>query len=146
MITEFKFCKACNTEKSIEDFYKSRKGCKKGCVARCKKCHYKQTLQWKLKNKEKIPDYHRKHGLKGRYGISLQDFENIKYLQNYGCAICGEIPDKNKPKQSNKLHVDHCHQTGKVRGLLCHLCNRGIGLFRENKELLKKAIDYLTFH
>jgi hypothetical protein len=44
------------------------------------------------------------------------------------------------------LHIDHCHITGKIRGLLCHLCNRGIGLFRERSDLLQAAIKYLESH
>ena len=88
----------------------------------------------------------RKHGLQCRYGISLKEYERLNTVQKGKCAICEETPDKNKPSQANKLHVDHCHITGKVRGLLCHLCNRAIGLFRERKDLLQKGIDYLNLH
>jgi len=143
---ELKTCIACNTQKEKNEFYKSSKGCKNGLTARCKKCHGIQTKQWMQNNKDRIPAYHRKHSLKGRYGISLDDFEQLKNKQLGKCAICGDIPDETKPSQANKLHVDHCHERGNIRGLLCHLCNRGIGLFKENVETLHKAIDYLKNH
>jgi len=143
---EYKICAKCKINKSFDDFYKSKKGCKNGLTPRCKYCHYIQTREWRKKNKEKIPNYCRKHGLKTRYGLSIEDFEKLKKFQNNCCAICGDIPNIEKPSQANKLHVDHCHITGKIRGLLCHLCNRGIGLFRERKDLLQKGIDYLNLH
>lgn len=75
------------------------------------------------------------------YGVSLDDFEAMLEAQNGGCAICA------KPHQEVKgerLHVDHCHATGQVRGLLCSPCNHGIGNFKDNVERLKKAAKYLS--
>jgi len=61
--------------------------------------------------------------------------------QGGGCAICGET----KPlKGKNYLCVDHCHETGEVRGILCHACNTGLGKFKDSPELLHTAINYLT--
>jgi hypothetical protein len=63
--------------------------------------------------------------------------------QNYRCAICGT--DKPTGKWV-VFAVDHCHVTGKVRGLLCNECNRGMGLLRDDATLLRKAADYLDSH
>ena len=60
--------------------------------------------------------------------------------QNRQCAICEELPAKEEGK---KLHVDHCHATNKVRALLCFNCNRGLGCYKERKELFLKSIAYL---
>jgi protein-arginine kinase activator protein McsA len=57
--------------------------------------------------------------------------------QNGQCAICKKV-------QARTLHVDHCHNSSKVRGLLCQKCNMAIGLFNDNSDLLKKAIKYLS--
>lgn len=74
------------------------------------------------------------------FGITLNDYNNLLNKQNGKCAICnGEPNSKNKT-----LGVDHCHNTGRVRGLLCDKCNRGLGLFLDNIDLLGKAIKYLA--
>lgn len=71
------------------------------------------------------------------YGISLEDYEIILVKQGGVCGICF-CKDKNK-----RLAVDHCHKTGKIRGLLCNKCNIGIGYFDDNIENLIKAANYL---
>jgi len=76
--------------------------------------------------------------------MTLQDYTLILEKQNHKCAICGTdetFYDKNGLKSS--LAVDHCHETGKLRGLLCHRCNTGIGSLRDSIDLLLKAIMYL---
>jgi hypothetical protein len=73
-----------------------------------------------------------------RYGITSDDYAKMFVKQNGVCAICGKKPDL-------KLHVDHCHKTKKVRGLLCGNCNRGLGLFKDEVESLEKAIQYLKY-
>lgn len=71
------------------------------------------------------------------YGITIEQYDALISAQNGCCAVCGGSGD-GKP-----WHVDHCHDTGKVRGILCALCNRGIGHFRESAALLRAAADYL---
>jgi hypothetical protein len=71
------------------------------------------------------------------YGITIEQYWEMVNQQNNLCAVC-----KNPPNINN-LAVDHCHKTGKVRGLLCQSCNSGIGKLRDNKELLLAAIQYL---
>ena len=96
----------------------------------CKECCRKNVQQTKG-NKgfcQKTYDYKR------HYGISLEDAE---VLLSNGCAICGD---------TERLHIDHCHTTGKVRAALCGNCNSGLGMFKENTDLLLKATEYLTYH
>ncbi len=66
-------------------------------------------------------------------------YQNLLLEQNNQCKICGVEPDPD----GRKLAVDHCHTTGKIRGLLCSNCNTALGLMYDNKDLLQKAIDYL---
>jgi hypothetical protein len=71
-----------------------------------------------------------------KYGLSKEKYEELLVLQGGRCAICDEVPPK-------RLRVDHCHRTGKVRGLLCDLCNSGIGKLRDDPERLTRAVEYL---
>ena len=72
------------------------------------------------------------------YGIEPEEYLMMHEDQQGMCAICGE-----KPNTKRGLHLDHCHDTGIVRGLLCHGCNTGLGSFQDDPERLSKAIDYL---
>ena len=72
-----------------------------------------------------------------RYGITVEQYQDILQKQDGICAICKNPPNK------NALAVDHCHITGKIRGLLCPSCNSGIGKLRDSPEMLRKAIEYL---
>lgn len=77
--------------------------------------------------------------LRRSYGITIKDYDKMFESQGGTCAICGR-PETAKGRS---LAVDHSHDTGEVRGLLCHACNTSIGKFRENREWLLKAIKYL---
>lgn len=93
----------------------------------------KANLKYQRTNKaKKIQNRIR---LKSRYGITLEDYEEMYKKQKGKCAICGIKKDK--------LNIDHCHNTRKVRGLLCGSCNRGLGLLKDNIEFLNNAIKYL---
>lgn len=78
------------------------------------------------------------HDLK-KYGINLTVYNLLLRKQNGVCAICGK-PESTKKK---RLHVDHCHRTSKVRGLLCNNCNTGIGKLGEDVRILEAAIRYI---
>jgi hypothetical protein len=73
-----------------------------------------------------------------KYGISVKERNELVRQQNGRCAICGD--------DASELLVDHCHKTGKVRQMLCHNCNSGIGLLREDPELFRKASEYCQKH
>lgn len=82
------------------------------------------------------------------YGITVDQYERLVQVQNNLCAIC-ELPELTKHHQGGtlrRLSVDHDHATGKVRGLLCRTCNMAIGNFKENIEIMKKAIAYMEIH
>jgi hypothetical protein len=74
--------------------------------------------------------------LKSKYDITIEDYNNMLESQDGVCAICGvDTPDS--------FHVDHCHRTKEIRGILCAHCNRGLGEFKDSTEILAKAIKYL---
>jgi hypothetical protein len=82
--------------------------------------------------------------LKRNYKITLEMWYDLFDKQCSLCAICKEPGFKIDPNSKNLLVVDHCHTTGRVRGLLCHNCNRALGLFKDDKERLLKAVEYLN--
>lgn len=104
-------------------------------------------------DKEKQKEYHKewwsKHGrdqnLRKRYGIGVQEYKELLDKQEGNCAICGKHSSSvfTKGKEGFELCVDHCHDTGKVRGLLCENCNTGIGKLNDSIDLLQKAMNYL---
>jgi len=98
---------------------------------------YAADQQRKKSADKKASDAKRKRELriKRQYGISQEQFLLLKEKQNSLCAICGAKPEI--------LVIDHCHTTGDIRGLLCHGCNRGIGLLKDNIDILNKAVHYL---
>jgi hypothetical protein len=103
-------------------YAKSYKSC--GCV-------------WEYSGKK---DTYWKH-IQNTYYLSQEDYESLLDYQDNGCAICKSKTTKTSKTQ--KLHVDHCHATGKIRGLLCSKCNSGLGYFEDNPDFLMRAIDYL---
>lgn len=84
--------------------------------------------------------------LKKRYGLTLEQHAEMLVRQNGRCAICGDPPDPNGVRASSRLHVDHDHETGQNRELLCNRCNRGVGYFRDDPNLLRAAAEYIARH
>jgi len=88
--------------------------------------------------RKKYPELVTNSDLKRRFGIILDDYNQLLYKQESRCAIC-------LIKQDNRrFSVDHDHKTGKIRGLLCNKCNLGLGNFRDSKTILEQAIKYLN--
>jgi hypothetical protein len=89
----------------------------------------------------------RHYGLTSNYGISLTDYSEMYKLQDGRCAICDQ-PETGKDRYGNvrPLAVDHCHDSGKVRGLLCYACNSMLGQAKDRVEVLAAGIEYLTKH
>ena len=81
--------------------------------------------------------------LKRTYGITLSDYKDLLEAQDHKCSICGGEGFLMSDKHKVKLVVDHCHSTGAVRGLLCHNCNRALGLLQDSRLFLQNAIYYL---
>lgn len=86
-------------------------------------------------DEEKYKQRREKYTLKSRYSLSKEEVNIILTNQKNCCAICGNILEK--------YHIDHDHNTGKIRGILCPLCNKGLGLFKDNIDSLKNAAKYL---
>ena len=81
------------------------------------------------------PTKRRSYALKQKYGLTLDEYDTMMTNQKGGCAICND--------GAKRLHVDHCHKTGAVRGLLCSNCNTSLGKFGDNVETLRNAVRYL---
>ncbi len=103
----------------------------------CLESKRESTAYWRHKNPERWRIIARRRKLKSKYGLSLEDYEDLFTAQGGKCAICSYGGSK-------PLCVDHDHSTGKVRGLLCGLCNSMLGRFDDRKDILQKAQDYLT--
>lgn len=80
-------------------------------------------------------DYYQQKHMRTQYGISWADFDARVDAQSGLCLLCGEAPDR--------WHIDHDHETGQVRGLLCHKCNVALGWFDDSPEKLRRAANYL---
>lgn len=118
----------------------SSKSCRY-CKAICqKKLKASKPLNYKITS--------RKSNLKRKFDMSIDDFIKMKESQKYVCAICKnpETALDGKTKILREFCIDHCHETGVIRGLLCNRCNHGIGKLRDSIEILESAIEYLRPH
>ena len=135
-----KVCPSCETSLPISAFAINKAGRVGHARAYCKPCGVAKNRLRRQQNPEHVLNIERKSKFKRQYGISLEQYEEMLQNQGHGCAICGA----KKPSERTKYFaVDHCHDTGKVRGLLCTKCNRGLGLFNDRTDMLQKAIKYL---
>jgi hypothetical protein len=100
-------------------------------------------LHLSLRNYDVEPDERRINHVQEKYGMKPEEFLAMCVAQNGGCAICGESAVSARNGRAKYLCVDHCHETGKVRGLLCGPCNLAIGNMRDNPALLRLAASYL---
>lgn len=127
------YCPRCDRELSVNCFNKNINSTIDGYAYICKECQYKRDRIIKLKNKHKL---------------SFIQVEELLNKESYSCAICNkELNVKTTFENRNtSLNVDHCHETGKIRGLLCSNCNRALGLLQDNEEVLLKAYEYLKKH
>ena len=153
-----KICRICKVEKELTEFRVDRgylRGECKACAAELRREFYKQdperfktaTKKWSRENPEKrnatkragyAKNLQRHKGVvrKRLYGITPEDFETLKVAQNNCCAICEKFFIQSP-------EVDHCHITGKVRGLLCGPCNSGIGMLKDSLLIVLRAALYL---
>jgi uncharacterized protein YlaI len=129
-----KLCNICKNTKLFSEFSKSNAPRGDGYQYTCRSCNTVQKQKWYKENKNKNRDTK----YKKKFGISLDEAINILALQGGKCAIC-ETPMEMGPK----THLDHNHETNKVRGFLCQKCNHGLGLFQDSEKFLKSAQDYL---
>lgn len=102
-------------------------------------------LQAAAKYRKNHPERLSAYKLKVKYNITPAHYNELLTIQNNRCAICGNAETFKHPSSNKtvKLAVDHCHTNGKVRGLLCMNCNRGLGKFHDDIVTLENAIKYL---
>jgi hypothetical protein len=134
---------SANCEKCHEPFEKasnSQRFCSK-----CRPAWSSREYYHRIKNSDPVQfaimkDRHRWACRLSRLGITREQFDTLLKAQDGKCAICGVLITSLLPRQ---VHVDHDHETGQVRGILCAICNQGLGLFKDTIELLEAAIRYL---
>ncbi len=147
-----KFCPTCEQTKSIEDFHNLRTRVD-GKYGRCKECALNASRK-SNKRRKLFPDRvaKRKQGtvrsrLRCQWGMSIEEYNAMLANQNGACAICGNPSNQNTHNgYPARLAVDHSHETGVIRGLLCRTCNLGIGNFLDLPVLLEAAVAYLRAH
>lgn len=121
------------------------KYCSKECMSKGLNNNKRRLYAENSKNeKDKALISSWKYRIKTTYGITPEDYYKLFKSQNGRCAICGQIETiRNRGNNISRLSIDHDHKTGKIRGLLCHACNRGLSCFKDNSFRLIKAIKYL---
>ena len=133
-----KKCTCCGQVKPLEEFYKRASRCKECANAASKEWYKNNRARRRARSKEWYwNNRSRKEAAEKKriYGITPEQYDQMLQAQGGKCSICGEF--------MVKPHVDHCHSTGAVRGLLCPQCNQGLGLFYDRLDLLRNAITYL---
>jgi hypothetical protein len=136
-------CYRCKEYKDSNLFHKSKKS-NRGRVSYCKDCTREYHREYRFKNPEKAREIERNTERWEDYKITRKEYEILRMNQDFCCAICGIDEDDLSSVGRNKvLSIDHNHNTGVVRGLLCTRCNRCIGMFEDNVEYLRNAIKYL---
>lgn len=154
-----KVCCKCGEEKPVSEFHKD-KNSSDGYTYQCKACRNAKYKEYYHANADKMKEkrestkeyrkeyyndperklqYRRKY-IEREFGIKYEQYDQMLEEQKGVCAICGCSETKPNAKY---LAVDHNHETGIVRGLLCNNCNRALGLLKDNKEILQNAIKYL---
>ncbi len=159
---DVKTCRKCGIQKSLSDFGANGS---QGLHVRCKECLNAQQQKYRKdypkiykaaqkryrdKYKKRIsrknaeyrknhPDSQRETYYPREYGITIGDYDDMYIEQGGCCAICGT----HQSKLNKRLHIDHCHKTDKVRGLLCSSCNTAIGLLKEDSGIIKNVLKYL---
>lgn len=150
-------CTRCGEVKEPDEFPRDR-GRSDGRGQYCKVCARAAVHRWRRETHPDVFAEHRKaeYGrnretyrrsrLKNRFGITLEQYHEMLALQGSKCAICNQIEGASREGRTMHLAVDHDHETGEVRALLCGNCNKGLGNFQDSPELLASAILYLSSH
>lgn len=146
-------CKRCDINKPT-DLFKISKTAKRGHRAVCKECDAKSNKEWRVDNKDykdikdrlwkennpdKVRNSYYKYNLKRKFNLTEEAYNDMLKEQGGCCAICNTL----QCATGYRFAVDHCHTSGKIRGLLCQACNTAIGKLKDDVFLLKKAIAYL---
>ena len=141
--SQSKVCCICMNRKDFSEFY-NYKNKSDGKSYRCKQCDDIARAAYRKKHLVSVKRKSRERYLKSRFGMTQADYLAILKTQDLSCAICGIHHTDNKVAGCvDSLSVDHCHDTGGIRGLLCNQCNRALGMFRDSQDLLYKAYKYI---
>ena len=126
-------CHECGEVKPIREMSKSSR-------VLCKKCVTQKTKEWAKSHPNEWDRHRRASHLKKKYNLTIDEYDEIVVRQGNKCAICGgNIYDS----RGFRPHIDHDHKTGKMRGVLCGYCNKALGRFKDDKEKLLSAYNYL---
>ena len=142
---ESKICNFCKTAYPITEFTFDKRRGRHG--TRCRLCRNTKAKDWRARNAEREKERYKKdvdrtrwRHIERKYGITKERYQELLAKQDGKCAICGDAPGR---RYRHQLHVDHCHKTGRVRGLLCRGCNHMLGVVRDDKNVLIRAVAYL---
>ena len=134
-----KRCRECGETKPLDEFY-DKKDMKDGKQSHCKSCHNARKAAWREANPEQDAEHKRRSHLKRKYGITEEQYDAMLEAQDGKCACCGTT----EPGGTGTFHVDHCHDSDEIRGLLCKACNIGIGELGDNLDGVWQAMLYLV--
>lgn len=133
--------RACVTRYREKNLEKSREYIREWHRSRPKEITNALPREWARKNPERRKEINRNCRLKKQYGITIEDYNAMLDSQGGGCAICSARPET---IHHGTLCVDHDHETGAVRGILCDRCNRAIGLLKDDPARVAAMLQYLT--
>lgn len=153
---ESKKCFDCGDLRLADEFAVDI-GRRDGLSGRCKACNSRHAEEWRAAYPERHQDMHRRYNAQNReairrykllsqFGITREQYDRLSDIQDGTCAICRE-PEQTRANNGHtlkELAVDHDHETGAIRGLLCARCNKALGGFRDNIDYLRRAAEYLT--
>jgi hypothetical protein len=152
-------------DKPLDEFYRATgmrdgyRGDCKACNAAASRVRYQadpaaeiaRVKRWQQANADRVNSYHRQRRsdpdvkraerssyLQRKYGLTIEQYDAMLAEQGGGCAICTR-----PPSESISLHVDHDHETGRIRGLLCFRCNNSLGDLEDSPQLLLAALNYV---
>ncbi len=139
-----KRCTKCGKEQPLENF-RPRRDCQRR-QSWCNGCQSRYRVEWGKKNRERLSATVRNGHRKRRYGITPDEYARLLQDQLGVCAICRRSETRKHGAEICPLAVDHDHETGKVRGLLCHKCNVMLGCSGDRASILFEAAAYLRRH
>lgn len=150
-----KRCSKCKQVKPSDSFNKSSTAvC--GLASMCIDCNAKKQAAYRKEHRSDYNAYMRGYNatkspyerylieILRRYGCTQEKYEQMLKDQDYKCALCST--KHNDKRRKGRLYVDHCHATGIIRGLLCHGCNVGLGLFKDDTRVMLEAVAYIIKH
>ena len=140
-----KKCTVCKESKPYTEYHRLKIS-SDGFGYRCKPCDTLARAAYRERNKDRRRRLDQEQNWASRFSLTREGYEAMLANQGGRCAICGTTNPCGEGSTATHLQhlaVDHCHTTGKIRGLLCNPCNRGIGMLKDDPALLEKAATYL---